>query len=175
MKFVLIASAGLAITVGANADQAFTAAGPFTLASNASATLFTSVGSLSGTLGLFTYSFTYAEPVSDSSWASDMQITLSDGVNTAAIARFSGTANFLPSYDGSQSNAPGVYGDAIDLSAYAIDGANLTITITNDWTGDPNPNVITNFSGVLGGIVPAPGAMGLFSIAGLAAIRRRRR
>lgn len=174
MKCVLLASAGLAITAGANADQAFTAAGPFTLASNASATLFTSGGGSFGTLGLFTFSFTYDEPNGDLSWASDMQITLSDGVSSAAIAGFSSATNFLPSYDGSPSNAPGVYGDVIDLSAFALDGANLTITITNDWIGDPNPNVIANFSGVLGGIVPAPGAMALFSIAGLAAIRRRR-
>jgi MYXO-CTERM domain-containing protein len=173
MKFALIAAAGLAITAGANANQAFSAAGPFALAGGASANLFTSGGASFGTLGLFTFSFTYAEPVLDSSWASDMQITISDGINTATIGGYD-APGIAPVYGGSGSTAPGVYSDKIDLSAFGITGGNLTVDISNDWGGDPNPNTVSGFSATLGGIVPTPGAMGLFGIAGLAAIRRRR-
>ncbi len=179
MKFALIAAAGLAITAGANANQTFTVAGPLSLSGlgaglgGTPTTLFSSGGASFGTLGLFTFSFTYAEPVLDSSWASDMQIILSDGVNTATIGGYD-APGIAPAYGGAASTAPGVYGDAIDLSLSGITGGNLTVTIANDWGGDPNPNVITGFTATLGGIVPTPGAMGLFGIAGLAAIRRRR-
>ncbi len=135
-------------------DGIYTLAGP---TAAQPATLFTSGGASAGTLGMFTYNFNYNEPTSDPSLASDMRIVISDGTNTAVIGgdNFAGIA---PSYNGTGSDASGNYGDAIDLSAFSIDGTTMTITVTNDRGGDPNPNAISNFTATLGGIFDNGGA-----------------
>ncbi len=170
MKYALTAAAGLALSAGASADVAFSAAGPFTLAGGASAVLFS--GNASGTLTGFDWSFDWATP-GDSSWASDMQITITDpNANSATIEGYD-LPGILTSYNGPASGPAGNYGDNIPLAGLSGSGV-WTVTVSNDWGGDPNPNTISNFNGNLQGLVPTPGALGLFGIAGLAATRRRR-
>lgn len=174
-RISLVAAAGLAVATGANADVMFSFAGPVVLAGGQSAVMFS--GNASGSLGTFTFSFDYGEVVSDASWASDMQIIVTDAnSNSATIAGFDDPSpDFNVPYDGGGSTAPGNYGAAINMAGAGLSGSGVwTVTIVNDWAGDPNANTIGNFQGNLGGLVPTPGALGLFGIAGLAATRRRR-
>lgn len=172
-RISLVAAAGLAVATGANADVMFSFAGPAVLPASAGVNLFS--GNASGSLGTFTFSFDYGEVVADASWASDMQIVITDpNANQAIIGGFD-NPGIAPAYDGGASTAPGNYGDAIDLSGLGLSGSGLwTVDIINEWAGDPNANTVGNFQGNLGGLVPTPGALGLFGIAGLAATRRRR-
>jgi len=173
MKLALAAAAGLALTTGASADVIFSHAGPDTLGAGQSATMFS--GNASGSLSSFSFSFDYAETVSDASWASDMQITVMDpNGNTLTFGGFDDAfPDFDVPYDGSISDGPGNYGASFNVSGLSGSGV-WTVTITDDWLGDPNPNIVSNFNGTLGRLVPTPGALGLFGIAGLAATRRRR-
>ncbi len=173
-RISLVAAAGLAVATGANADVMFSFAGPVVLAGGQSAVMFS--GNASGALGTFSFSFNYGEVVSDASWASDMQIIVSGPSGSSTIAGFDDPApDFAVPYDGGGSTAPGVYNAAIDMSGAGLSGSGVwTVTIVNDWAADPNANTVGDFQGNLGGLVPTPGALGLFGIAGLAATRRRR-
>ena len=177
MKYAITAAAGLALAAGASADYSFNFAGPVELANGASAMLFS--GNLSGGAIGFNYDFFYDEPApGDSSWASDMliSITAANG-NTVTIGGYDNPGLAVP-YQGAASGDPGTYGANIDISAFGLGGSGLwTVSITNDGPAafDPDPNIISNFNGMLvGDVVPTPGALGLFGLAGLAATRRRR-
>ena len=173
MKFAITAVAGLALAAGASADVNFSHAGPDTLAGGQGVDVFS--GSASGSLSIFTWSFDYDETVSDSSWASDMAIDITDpNGNTVRIGGYDIVGLITP-YDGPASDVPGNYGGSFDLSGNGLSGSGTwTVRISDDWGGDPNANIVSNFNGTLGRLVPTPGALGLFGIAGLAATRRRR-
>lgn len=121
----------------------------------------------------FSIGFDYDEPVSDASWASDVQFIISnaDGAQFT-VGGFSngGNADAPWAFDGAGSTNPGFYSDSfvLDLSA-----GDYTLTFVNDWATDPNPNVYTNIA-VSFTKIPTPGAAGLLGLAGLAAVRRRR-
>ncbi len=170
MKYALTAAAGLALAAGANADVAFSDAAGATLAGGASHVLFS--GNASGNLTGFNWDFDWAAP-GDSSWASDMQIVITDpNANSVAIAGYD-FPGLATSYDGAGSGPAGNYGD--NLAFGGLSGSGIwTVSINNNWGGDPGANTFSNFNGNLQGLVPTPGALGLFGIAGLAATRRRR-
>lgn len=178
MKHALTAAATLAITAGAGADVMFHFAGPALLNATESATVFS--GNLSGTATGFNFSFLYGEPTpGDASWASDMQITITAANgNSVTIGGYTSPIDIVPSYDGGGSSAPGVYGDMVSLAGFNLSGNGLwTVTIHNDANGpfvDTSPNSISDFNGLLVGVVPSPAGLSLFGIAGLAALRRRR-
>jgi hypothetical protein len=177
----LVVASGLAVTSGAQAFMFVQSPSPVLIAASQTVTLFT--GFASGSLTLFTYTFGYDEPITDSSWASDMRIDITDPNNTTVSIAGLDTPGLVPTYNGPISDPAGKYGDKFDLSSFGLAGTGIwTITFTNDWSGDPNPNEIgggiggTNpFIGTLDGVVlPAPGAIGFFGVAGIAAFRRRR-
>ena len=119
-------------------------------------------------------SFDYAEPVLDASWASDVQVILTDGVgNSLIIGGFinSNAADILWAFDGSISDDPGNYSDTFATN-FVTDGI-WSLTFVNDWTSDPNPNDYANLI-VTMGPVPAPGALALLGLAGVSRRRRRK-
>ena len=121
----------------------------------------------------FDIGFDYDEPVADASWASDVQFTISNADGAVFIVggfTNAGDADVLWAFDGSDSTNPGFYSDSFMLDLPAGD---YTLTFTNDWSTDPNPNVYNNIAGSFTKI-PTPGAAGLLGLAGLAAVRRRR-
>ncbi len=187
MKYAIVAVSGLAIAANAHAAISFTQVGTALLSGGSTAVIFSGFGT--GTATSFIYHFGYSEPIGDSSWASDMQITLTaPNLNSVSIAGFDNLGGLQPSYDGPGSNAPGVYGSNFDISSFNLAGAGTwTVTITNDWGQDPNPNLIGGaigsalaeelnpFMGTIEGVnVPAPGAAAIFGLAGLIAVRRKR-
>ena len=127
-RISLAMAAGLAVAAGARADVMISHAGPTSLGAGQSVVLFS--GNLSGTATTFDWSFTYGEPVLDSSWASDMMITITAANgNSIDIGGYPGPGDLTPSYDGPGSNAPGVYAQGAPLNLGAFNLSNLLAVI----------------------------------------------
>ena len=173
-RITLVAVAGLACAGAANADVMIDFAGPVQLGANQSVELFS--GNLSGAVTDFSFQFDFLN-AGDISWASDYQIEIIAANGNSATFGGLTIGDFALSYQGSGSEPSGTYGDSgFNLAPFDLSGSGLwTVTMTNSWALDPMADTIQNFSGTLiGSIVPTPGALGLFGIAGLAATRRRR-
>lgn len=140
------------------------------------------------------FSFDYDEvnangnPALDTSWASDLGVVLRFD-NT--LYGFAGTFRYLGalagaygqaaalafvdvldiwSFNGLQSDNPGFYSHEFFFENPIMKPESITISMTDTWNGN---TLYGNFTLELIKI-PAPGAAGLFGLAGLAAIRRRR-
>jgi uncharacterized protein (TIGR03382 family) len=126
-----------------------------------------------------TVEFFYDEPVSDASWASDLEFRLLGSADPEdSLFAVGGFTDDFPtdadwSFQGSQSDDPGFYSTTFWFKDDPIIKQDLwDFYIENDWNGDPNANVydIT----VTLHKIPAPGAAALFGLAGVASARRRR-
>lgn len=183
-RFSVTAIAALAFASGAAADVTLNL-GSFDLAANESAGPF-SVDIADGDLTGIMISFRYAEAVSDFSWASDLGVDFS--APGGEMFRVGGLAladrDYNYAFQGSISDAPGPYSDNV-VFASAGNGAQpasyagagtWSFTLTNTWGTDPNPTQWNEVVITLVGVneVPAPGAVGLLGLAGIAAVRRRR-
>lgn len=172
-RISLAAAAGLAVATGASADVMFTFAGPTQLGALQSVELFS--GNLSGSADTFAWSFDFTN-AGDLSWASDFQIAITAANGNSVTIGGLTVGDLATPYQGQVSQPSGTYGGNLNIAGFNLGGSGLwTVEMTNTWTTDPNPDTIANFSATLGGsVVPAPAALGLFGIAGLAATRRRR-
>jgi hypothetical protein len=137
---------------------------------------------LTGTSGTpiigFTVTFDYGESVDDASWASDAAMTV-DFVGTTVVSlggtfggmgRLGGTPDMIWSFDGSGSNAPGTYSTTFFFDAPLVTTDSIEISLTDTFNGG---NSFTSITLDLI-MVPTPGAVALFGLAGIAGIRRRR-
>ncbi|MBL9150400.1 MAG: hypothetical protein JNM94_17075 [Phycisphaerae bacterium] len=177
MSKITLCAAGLAAIVGsvAAADTNISL-GNNSLVGGASNTY---TFNLSGSLTDFSIAFDYVDGNS-ASWASDMILQIIDpnGVN-----KYWGGTNVVPagstfqafwSFDGSGSTNSGPYSDTSNAVAGMSGNGTWTFRIWNGWTGATNPCQYNNVAVSLkGSIVPAPGALALLGLAGLAGRRRR--
>lgn len=132
----------------------------------------------------FTFEGDYSEDPAGGSWASDTKLVLS-GLLDYSIGGFSSPVNDWDALDmdgsfpqGSGSNDDGFYSSTnpvwesapIDKSA----GGTLTLTFTNDWNSDAASTMTWANATLIIHKIPAPGALALLGLAGLAGTRRRR-
>ncbi len=182
MKIAVLAG-GLvaAIATVASADTAVSLGNNSLAASPADGSVFNSYTfNLSGTLTDFSLSFNYVDGNS-ASWASDMiiQIIAPNGGNAfwggTNVNPTGSTDKGLWSFDGAGSTASGFYADASNLlGATNLSGAGTwEFRIINGWTGAVLPCGYNDVNLNLVGVVPAPGAVALLGLAGLAGRRRR--
>ncbi len=173
MNAITLAGFAAGFTTAAQADVYFSQIGPFELAGGESVSF--SVG-VSGSMSGCNWNFDWFNP-GDSSWASDLQITITDpNSNSVSIAGHDNQG--LPvSYDGPGSGPTGTYGDNIAVDG--LSGAGFwTVTVTNDFSADEIPSVFSNFEmniqGPGKGYTPAPGT-GATAFLALGAFSARRR
>lgn len=97
----------------------------------------------------FELAFDYSEPVSDDSWASDLQVVVRPPVHPGYTV---GGQTNLPladaewSFQGEISDGSGHYGDSgadafLPWLDTPLNGGLWSLRFTNDWTTDPNVNV----------------------------------
>ena len=89
-----------------------------------------------------------------------------------------GDANTLWSFDGPGSDGPGTYGDSgndvfFPWKTSPKPSGMFTLTFSNDWLGDENPNQYDNVEVRFYTLIPAPGVVGVLVLGGV--VRRRRR
>jgi len=131
---------------------------------------------LEGTLTSFLIEFDYVSNTGGS-WASDMVLKITD---PNAFARYWGGFNLNPGgtnsglwgFDGPASANSGFYFDTKSVAGMSGTGT-WTLEIFNGWTTSPEVQY-NNVTVTLTGLVPAPGAIALLGLAGLAGSRRRR-
>ncbi len=139
----------------------------------------------SGPLDNFTISFDYDETVADASWASDLQVVITDVStgDTFTIGGFTneGNADALWAFGGSGSTNPGFYSDTFNSTDDSPviplgDGGSYALTLANDWATDANANIYNNFSieGATISAIPEPAAASVLGLGALALLRRRR-
>jgi len=136
-----------------------------------------SLGSISGTLTSAIADIQFTNLFSDSSWASDLLVGVSDGNAVGSFGGFNlgfgGTD--LGGFGSGSSSASGFYSMlASNGGSLAMNGQGL-IAVYNGYSGSSG----ASYSGkiTLKGLnaVPAPGAAALLGLAGLARSRRRAR
>ena len=174
-SFVLGGAAVLAIATAASAEVTLDL-GNNTLGGNAANDyMFELIGTMTG----FEITFDYVTN-DGGSWASDMVLyIIGPGLEGIAWGGFN-TQFGIPinggtwGFDGAGSAASGTYTDTKTHSATA--GGMWTFGIGNGWTTSPtveyNNVTLTLFGDIT--FVPAPGAVALLGLAGLASSRRRR-
>lgn len=140
----------------------------------------------SGTLGVvgFQVRWNYDEPVPDDSWASDVQVIVtrqgSGEQYTVGGLTNEPLADERWSFQGVISDGPGTYGDTdedifLPWIDAPLDLGTFNVMFTNDWANDLFPNLYENAEIRFYRVVPAPGAIALLALGGLAGTRRRRR
>jgi len=132
-----------------------------------------------GVIG-FSVSFDYNKADSDGSWASDLQMVLTDpNGNVFDIGGLNDEDPLVNEWDfqGSGSTDPGFYEHTSDWDVWADDPrskGDWTIALSDDWNSGSIDNEWNNFT-ITFHKIPAPGALALLGVAGVAGTRRRRR
>ncbi len=175
-KSMVLAGAALAVgfTAAASADLVVEIGGPFVFSGPEFITVETTplVGTLTGINIIFSFSNAVG-----ASWVSDLVVGVNGvgfgGFNTGLGLTLDGDwAGTLP--------GTGAAGDYVGKQSFSVpqifDGETATILIGNGWTSLAGGFTIDNVSVVLKGVdkIPAPGALALLGLAGLAGSRRRR-
>lgn len=110
------------------------------------------------------------------SWASDTNLVIDapDGQSTS-IGGFSGTPDFDWDFDGAGSTDDGFYESGPHLAFNAAPKAGTwTFTFTNDWDSTAASDISWDGVSIILHKIPAPGALALLGLAGVAGGRRRR-
>ena len=133
---------------------------------------YTDLGVVSGTLTGIGYTYAWSNDTGDSSWSSDMLIGVSGGASVVSVGGynigFGGS-----SWGGLNGSAgTGTY-SGMASGSMAINGA-AGFYWVNGWSG--SAGTTSNGTFTLYGInaVPAPGALALLGLAGIASRRRRK-
>lgn len=130
------------------------------------------LGDVSGTLTGISYTYAWANDTGDSSWSSDMLIGVSDGVGMVSVGGYD--LNFGGSSWGglNGSAGTGTYSGSAS-GAMAMYGAG-TFYWANGWGGSAGTTSSGTFTLHGINVVPAPAAIALLGLAGIAGTRRRR-
>ena len=172
MKRFALSGAGLAAVALAGAST--TASADMTIEiDNTFAGGSFSFFSVSGSLSSITISGVMTSSGASWTWANDLAVIALDASSSVAV-QFGGYSNWgayhaTGSYSGSSSSAGTSIGGSMSMSPIAVS----TIAIGNGYgSGGPTSWVATI---TLGGVnaVPAPGALALLGVAGIAGRRRR--
>ncbi len=134
--------------------------------------VFYDLGVVSGTLTGISYSYAWSNDTGDSSWSSDMLIGVSGGASMVSVGGYN--VGFSGSYWGglAGSAGTGTYSGAA-YGSMAINGS-AGFHWVNGWGASGGTTSSGTF--ILYGInaVPAPGALALLGLAGIASRRRRK-
>ena len=107
-------------------------------------------------------------------WASDMRLdVLQNGNEVLAVGGFTAPAPMQWAFDGPGSSDDGFYAQEFLMSDLGSKGGEWRINFRNDWATAPAPGQTWDFEVYLIKKVPAPGALALLGLAGLAGRRRR--
>jgi MYXO-CTERM domain-containing protein len=171
-KRFMLSAAGLsaaAIVGSAPADISF-GSGPHFLMGGSLVGF--SLGPITGTLTGITFSMYWENTAGDSSWASDMLIAVSDGSVLVSAGGYN--LSFGGSGWGALNGSPATGTYTTYLSGSMAMTGSGAFYLANGWSG--SGGTTTSFNVTLHGInaVPAPGALALLGLAGVAGIRRRR-
>lgn len=178
MKGMILAGAGSLLLAGsafATGDMTFDL-GTHTLGGGEMIAVDLDLGQNAKGITGFTVNYDYSEPVADGSWASDVQVRVSGGGASYVVGGFDQTVapDTLWAFDGPGSDGDGNYGETFLPWADAPAGKGMWhVEFENDWGADANPNVYANIT-ITFHKAPAPGALALLGLAGVASRRRRR-
>ncbi len=130
------------------------------------------LGDVSGTLTGISYTYAWANDTGDSSWSSDMLIGVSAGSAVVSVGGYNVTLS--GSYWGGLAGSAGTGTYSGSASGSMAMGGNGTFQWINGWTASGGTTSSGTFT--LHGInaVPAPAAIALLGLAGIAGTRRRR-
>jgi len=107
-------------------------------------------------------------------WASDMRLDiLHNGMELVSVGGFTDPAPAMWAFDGAASTNDGFYAQEFILADMGSKGGEWRIDFRNDWAFAPAPGQTWDFEIYLIKKVPAPGALALLGLAGLAGRRRR--
>ena len=172
-KRFMLSAAGIsaaAIAGFASADIDVAVDGAYLLGGEAAAV---DLGAVSGSLTGISYTYSWTNDAGDSSWSSDMLMAVSvSGVIVSAGGYNLGFGGVSwGCITGSYST--GTFTGYASGSAVAMSGAG-TFYWANGWSG--SGGTTSSISATLHGLnaVPAPGALALLGLAGIAGTRRRR-
>jgi uncharacterized protein (TIGR03382 family) len=131
-----------------------------------------SLGAVSGTLTGITFVTDWANTAGDSSWASDMLIAVSDGASLVSAGGFN--MSFGGSSWGALSGSPSTGTYTTYLSGSMAMSGSAAFYLYNGWSS--SGGTTSSFTVTLHGLnaVPAPGALALLGLAGIASRRRRK-
>jgi MYXO-CTERM domain-containing protein len=174
MSKITMCAAGLAAVLSstAMADQVLNLGNNTLTGGNFNEYQFNLSGSLTG----FSINFDYVTG-GGGSWASDMLLLI---IDPNGAGQYWGGFNVSPAgytdsgiwgFDGSASANSGNYGDSKSVAGLSGNGT-WTFRVYNGWSTAPS-NQYNNFVLSAKGVVPAPGAIALLGLAGLAGRRRR--
>ncbi len=102
-------------------------------------------------------------------------VLISDGINEQAVLDFDDSE--LEAYDSVDDSTPTWWNLSVDISDLIDNqgfGTNLTLTVRVD-NNSGAENIFIDDVAFTGDFIPAPGALALLGLAGLAGVRRRRR
>ena len=134
--------------------------------------VYTDLGAVSGTLTGISYVYSWSNDTGDSSWSSDMLIGVSGGASMVSVGGYN--VGFGGSSWGGLNGSAGTGSYSGSASgSMAMNGA-AGFWWVNGWSSSAGTTSSGTF--VLHGInaVPAPGALALLGLAGIAARRRRK-
>ena len=130
-------------------------------------------GGLTGTLTGMDITTDFYASASPDVWASDLLVAVSDGTSVSGIEWGGFNASFGYVDGGSFSWAPAYGTYSASFSGYNVAVNNGSLVVANGWTISPG----ASWSGTITlygvDVVPAPGALALLGVAGLAGRRRR--
>jgi MYXO-CTERM domain-containing protein len=130
-------------------------------------------GGLTGTLTGMDITADFYDSASSGVWASDLLVAVSDGNFSSGIewGGFNATFNYLDGGGFSWSYSYGTYSSSFSGYNLAVD--NGTLYVANGWTTSPGGSWSGTITLYGVDVVPAPGALALLGVAGLAGRRRR--
>jgi hypothetical protein len=130
-------------------------------------------GGLTGTLTGMDITANFYDSVSSGVWASDLLVAVSDGTSVAGIewGGFNASFGFQDGGSFSWSYSYGTYTSS--FSGYNVAVNNGSLVVANGWTTSPGGSWSGTITLYGVDIVPAPGALALLGVAGLAGRRRR--
>ena len=134
--------------------------------------VFVDLGAVSGSLSGIGYSYAWSNNTGDSSWSSDMLIGVSGGGTVVSVGGYN--LSFGGTSWGALNGGPstGSYSGMATGSAVNMSGA-AGFYLYNGWSS--SAGITTSGTYTLYGLnaVPAPGALALLGLAGMATRRRR--
>ncbi len=150
--------------------------GSFTLSGSAGGPVNDATATYSGLLVGFSFEGDYSDPNDAGMWASDTRLNVYlDGVQVYSVGGFTAPANPWD-FQGGGSAPDGFYSHGPDTNA-AIKGlsGDWEFVFTNGWDSDLTDDIQWDNAILTIHTIPAPGALALLGLAGLAGTSRRRR